>query len=230
MKPDTHKTDTGIHVLAVQCLVVVMLVAALWLMVTFGGTAAKSLGRFMKKMLKDNSIAAAVSGLSEQNPSLDAEEDEPQVVMTGARYVSPPSAEITDSAAHLPIDPSSGHITSLYGKRDNPTAAGEEFHKGIDIGANAGTPIASPGFGMVVDTGTDKWYGNYLIIACGTTEYKFGHCQELYVKRGDTVQRGETVAAVGHSGNATGSHLHVEIRQDGELIDPAQIFSLNDYD
>ena len=99
------------------------------------------------------------------------------------------------------------------------------LHSGIDIPADQGTVILAAADGTVTETGFDPVRGNYLILDHGdglTTLY--AHCRNVDVKEGDTVQDGEMVAAVGSTGMSTGSHLHFEVRQDGEAQNPVAYF------
>ena len=100
-----------------------------------------------------------------------------------------------------------------------------KLHSGIDIPAEQGVVILAAADGTVTETGFDPVRGNYLILDHGdglTTLY--AHCRNVDVKEGDTVQDGEMVAAVGSTGMSTGSHLHFEVRQDGEAQNPVAYF------
>lgn len=117
--------------------------------------------------------------------------------------------------------PSDGEITSVYGYRVHPILGYTRFHSGVDFGVDYGSPIRAADSGVVIFAG---WYGGYgqaVIIDHGsnlTTLY--AHTSELYVSEGQTVQRGQVVAAVGSTGLSTGPHLHFEVRLDGETDDP----------
>ena len=100
-----------------------------------------------------------------------------------------------------------------------------KLHSGIDIPAEQGVVILAAADGTVTETGFDPVRGNYLVLDHGdglTTLY--AHCRNVDVKEGDTVQDGEMVAAVGSTGMSTGSHLHFEVRQDGEAQNPVAYF------
>jgi murein DD-endopeptidase MepM/ murein hydrolase activator NlpD len=119
------------------------------------------------------------------------------------------------------LNPVSGPITSNFGYRQHPILGSSRFHAGTDFGVPQGTPILAADSGTVI---VAEWYGGYgnaVIIDHGnglTTLY--GHCSELYVSVGQGVQRGQTIAAVGSTGLSTGPHLHFEVRQQGEPVDP----------
>ena len=96
-------------------------------------------------------------------------------------------------------------------------------HLGIDIWASTGTPIYAADNGVVITSGwTDSGYGYYIIVdhQNGIVTV-YAHCSELYASVGDTVQKGEVIAAVGSTGNSSGPHLHFEVRVQGEKVDPA---------
>jgi len=117
--------------------------------------------------------------------------------------------------------PSNGPITSSFGWRLHPVLGYNRFHSGMDFGAAYGSLIRAADRGTVIFAGWYGGYGNAVIIAHGngvTTLY--GHSSQLYVAEGQTVQRGQAIAAVGSTGLSTGPHLHFEVRQNGEPIDP----------
>lgn len=115
------------------------------------------------------------------------------------------------------IRPVTGTITSRYGLRSR------DNHKGIDIGANKGTPIyaAASGTVTVSQYGYSGGYGNYIILSHGNgVQTLYGHCSELCVSAGQYVSQGQLIAKVGSTGNSTGNHLHFEVRVNGVAQDP----------
>lgn len=117
--------------------------------------------------------------------------------------------------------PSLGEITSVFGWRTHPILGYQRFHAGLDIGADHGTLIHASDSGTVILAGWYGGYGNTVIIDHGggiTSLY--AHASELYVYEGQTLQRGQAIAAVGSTGLSTGPHLHFEVRENGEPIDP----------
>ena len=114
-----------------------------------------------------------------------------------------------------------GAVTSGYGPRIAPTRGGLEFHDGVDLAAPQGAPIAAAANGTVLEVGFGAGYGNYVVIQ---HEWKvkslYAHCSEIFVEEGDQVTRGETVAAVGSTGNSTGSHLHLHVEYRDRTIPP----------
>ena len=122
--------------------------------------------------------------------------------------------------------PSSGRITSGYGKRKSPTAGASSNHKGIDISASTGSSIVAAGSGTVSIATYSYSAGNYVVINHGnglSTVYM--HCSQLLVSAGDTVKAGQTIAKVGSTGYSTGSHLHFGVRKNGSYVNPSNYVS-----
>ncbi len=118
--------------------------------------------------------------------------------------------------------PSDAPTSSPFGWRVHPILGYRRFHAGLDFAASYGTTIRAADSGTVIMAGWYGGYGNAVIINHGkniTTLY--GHTSQLYVQEGQTVQRGQPIAAVGSTGLSTGPHLHFEVRRDGTPIDPA---------
>lgn len=112
---------------------------------------------------------------------------------------------------------------NLFGK--------QQFHKGVDITKPgcAGKDIVAAQAGTVIlaqKTYTPGYsYGKYIIIDHGggyTTLY--GHCSEIYVTKGQTVTKGQKIAAIGNTGNSYGAHLHFEVRINGQHTDPMKFY------
>jgi len=114
--------------------------------------------------------------------------------------------------------PVSGIISSRFGARSSIRSSA---HTGLDIATSTGTPVLAASSGTVTFSGRKGSYGNLLVIthSNGVQTY-YGHCSKLYVSAGTTVTQGQTVAAVGSTGNSTGPHLHFEIRVNGVAYNP----------
>lgn len=106
------------------------------------------------------------------------------------------------------INPTQGSLSSAFGARWS------RQHKGIDISAPAGTAILAADGGTVIYAGWMSGYGNLVQVdhANGYATY-YAHCSALYVSVGQMVAQGDTIAAVGSTGNSTGNHLHFEVRK-----------------
>jgi murein DD-endopeptidase MepM/ murein hydrolase activator NlpD len=118
----------------------------------------------------------------------------------------------------VPVD---APITSEFGWRIHPVLGTERFHSGMDFGADYGAAIIAAGPGIVILADWYGGYGNAVILDHGngiTTLY--GHGSELLVQTGQAVALGQPIATVGSTGLSTGPHLHFEVRQEGEPVDP----------
>lgn len=120
-----------------------------------------------------------------------------------------------------------GSVTSLYGYRENPTAAGTQIHRGLDIAAPAGTPIYSVQDGTVIQAvHGHASYGNYILIADDKgRETRYAHCSVLTAAEGQKVKTGDKIAEVGSTGNSTGNHLHIEIKENGQYLNPLYLLN-----
>ena len=121
------------------------------------------------------------------------------------------------------------YMSSPYGYRTHPiTGVINSFHTGMDLAASGGTPIYAAADGVVtVSTVNGGGYGQWIEIEHSDgSRTRYAHCSALYVSVGDTVSQGQTIAAVGMTGSATGNHLHFEVYMGGERVDPAGYISL----
>lgn len=84
----------------------------------------------------------------------------------------------------------------------------------------SGTSIVSAMDGKVVTAGSSTTYGKYIIIENGELRTVYAHCSKLLVKEGAEVKQGQEIAKAGHTGYATGSHLHFEVRINNNQINP----------
>ena len=101
-----------------------------------------------------------------------------------------------------------------------------QFHQGIDKPARVGTPVKSALDGEVIFVGNSGNYGLLIKIQhAGNLESRYAHLSGANVSVGDTVRSGEVIGFSGQSGNATGPHLHFEIRSGGSPIDPTSYSS-----
>ena len=124
----------------------------------------------------------------------------------------------TVQGVYLEVTPVSGTITSRFGNRESIRTSG---HTGLDIAAPYGTPIKAAADGTVTFAGYSGGYGYVVKMDNGNgIETYYAHCSRLYVSAGDTIEAGDTIAAVGSTGNSTGNHLHFEIRVNGSVINP----------
>lgn len=114
--------------------------------------------------------------------------------------------------------PVSGTITSRFGAKSSIRSS---THTGLDIAAASGTPYSAAASGTVTFAGYKGSYGNLIVIthSNGVQTY-YGHSSKIYVKVGQSVSQGQTIGAVGSTGNSTGPHLHLEVRVNGVAYNP----------
>ena len=105
-------------------------------------------------------------------------------------------------------------ITSAPGFRVDPFTGRNSWHAGTDYGAYPGTPILATGDGYVIRADWDNEFGNIVEISHPGVNMvsRYAHAQDIYVKPGQRVAKGEVIASVGSTGRSTGPHLHYEVR------------------
>ena len=112
-------------------------------------------------------------------------------------------------------------ISDEYGYRMHPTLGVQKFHNGVDFAAPSGTPILAAYGGTVVGAAYNSSMGNYVMINHGDGLYTiYMHASALYVSQGQTVSKGEQIAAVGSTGRSNEPHLHFSVRVNGEYVNP----------
>jgi murein DD-endopeptidase MepM/ murein hydrolase activator NlpD len=111
-----------------------------------------------------------------------------------------------------PSLPVSGIVTSEVGWRKDPFSGAMKYHKGTDIAAASGTSVRAVVSGVVVESGPKGGYGNAVVIKTDDgRRMLYGHNSENFVRVGDRVEMGTSIAAVGATGRATGPHVHFEV-------------------
>ena len=123
-------------------------------------------------------------------------------------------------------NPLKGQVTSRFGARESTQPIVSPYHVGIDIAANTGTVFVASMEGIVVYSGELDGYGKCIQTQIDDVLVIYGHCSKLYVNTGDTLTKGQQLGEVGATGNATGPHLHFEIRKSGRYVDPELVFVL----
>jgi len=115
----------------------------------------------------------------------------------------------------------SAKLTSGFGYRSDPFTRKSTFHAGVDIGGNTGDPVFSAGDGTVEETGRDASEGNYIVINHHNgLKTKYMHLSRIEAREGDEVVRGEKIGLMGSTGRSTGAHLHFQVMQHDEPINP----------
>ena len=133
----------------------------------------------------------------------------------GGELMNPDSTRTPTGTLQWPL-PVAGTITSQFGHRVDPITGEVSSHTGTDIACAEGTPILAAADGTVtVANSLDSWggsYGYYIQIDHGGgLETLYAHCSSICVTTDQQVQAGQVIGYVGHTGRATGSHLHFEI-------------------
>ena len=117
-----------------------------------------------------------------------------------------------------------GLLSSRYGDRVHPRGGDQRFHTGLDLRAPGGTPVYAAAAGTVTLSGASGAYGNVVLLDHGGgLQTLYAHHERNLVGVGDQVRRGQPIALVGHTGNATGDHLHFEVRWTGGTVDPRTV-------
>ncbi len=126
------------------------------------------------------------------------------------------------AAATPSLFPVFGWLTSAYGGRNDPYTDGQhEFHPGLDLSADYGTPVHATANGTVDTAGWAGDYGNAILIQHGFgISTRYGHLSRIVVHAGQVVRRGDVIGYVGATGRATGPHLHYEVLINGKTVDP----------
>jgi len=174
--------------------------------------------------LKENrgALAAAIDQLDKESDEITALIlDRIAVAEAADAKIAREEALRAARASGKMLYPSSGPITSHFGSRFHPVLGYSRFHAGTDFGAAMGSPIRAAETGIVLFSGWYGGYGNAVILDHGdgmTTLY--AHASRLNVSEGNTVRKGDTIAAIGSTGLSTGPHLHFEVRKSGEPVDP----------
>lgn len=114
-------------------------------------------------------------------------------------------------------------VSSGFGKRRNPFGKRtSENHSGLDISAKSGTPVYAMLPGEVAHVGYDQRSGNYIKLRHGSFTVIYCHLiRKPDIRAGSRVVPGQIVAHVGSTGRSTGPHLHITLKRNGRLLDPA---------
>lgn len=130
-----------------------------------------------------------------------------------ARPAAKPARQLKPGVYGWPVN--GGVVTSPFGIR------GKRQHNGIDIGSPEGTPVYAAADGKVVFSSKNGDYGLLVVIQHSDNSFTiYAHNSKNLVKEGMVVKKGKKIAEVGKTGNATGPHLHFEIRIGAKAVDP----------
>lgn len=136
----------------------------------------------------------------------------------GRHEVLPYQSSFSEETPSIwPVNHPSMRISSPFGE----IRSGDRHHKGIDLAVPEGTPVVAAASGKTSFSGWQGAYGNIIIINHGKgLETAYAHLKRCLKRAGEYVRRGEKIGLVGATGNATGPHLHYEVRRDGVPVNP----------
>lgn len=194
---------------------------------------ARSYGVPLESLARENAIddAAAISegqAIFIPNATAEVAVPEPDAELPPSQHRSKQPLGRLARAAPRPLDPAArgtemawpvrGVLFSGFGAR------ARDQHDGIDLAAPEGTAVVAAAPGTVLFSGEQRGYGKIVLVghagALGDVVTVYAHNSENLVASGDRVDRGEVIARVGHTGNATGPHLHFEVRVGARPRDP----------
>jgi hypothetical protein len=137
---------------------------------------------------------------------------------------TPPASAVSSSPAGMTYPLTvRAVVTQTYGPH-----AGGTFHPGIDLAAPAGTPVLAATNGAVIYAGWETGYGNYICVqATAVLSTCYAHLAVITVTVGESVTAGQQLGLEGATGDATGPHLHFEVRINGQTVDPAPYLPVN---
>ncbi len=176
-------------------------------------------------------VASGLTLISVSGPA-STSDDNPDRASRQASHLFPtavsPPTQNTIMARPDWTAPSKAELSDTYGPRDWRDG---EMHYGIDFAADQGVVNVAAHDGTVTFAGTRPGYGKLVTIDDGDGVVSwYGHHSKLAVTEGDTVRTGDPIGLAGDTGDATGPHLHFEIRIGGKPVDPLPFFSAHGID
>ncbi|MDC0598576.1 peptidoglycan DD-metalloendopeptidase family protein [Gammaproteobacteria bacterium] len=125
---------------------------------------------------------------------------------------------------------SRGWMSSPYGRRIDPFTGNLAWHQGVDFATGSlGVDVSTVASGVVTYAGERQGYGLMVEVSHGNGyETLYAHGQEILVKPGDIVKKGQVIALSGSSGRSTGPHVHFEVHKNGRVVDPASYIQRTD--
>lgn len=174
----------------------------------------------------DDKISVNAEKLEELIARAEEAKRQQQISSTGGGGGTAGASQIIGNG-QLAWPTTSTRVTSSYGYRVAPVPGATSWHDAIDIGAPVGTPVYAADSGKVITAkyGYNGGRGYYVMIDHGNgiiTRYQ--HLSEFYVSVGDTVTRGQNIAAVGNTGASSGPHLDFAVYVNGQTVDPMQFY------
>ncbi|MFP4643204.1 MAG: peptidoglycan DD-metalloendopeptidase family protein [Spirochaetales bacterium] len=143
-----------------------------------------------------------------------------ELFIPGARMRS---TELRLILGELFISPTSGRMSSGFGTRPDPFTGRRSFHNGVDWSNIPGTKVVASMAGRVVEVGTNRIYGRYVIVEHPEGfQSMYGHLGSVDVSKGQRVSQRQRVGTMGNTGRSTGPHLHFSLFENGRPVDPLQ--------
>jgi murein DD-endopeptidase MepM/ murein hydrolase activator NlpD len=161
-------------------------------------------------------LLAAFDRMQSGSPAAPPPAEAPSAI---APETTAPSISSADAADVPAVD---GRVTSHFGWRRDPFTGRAKFHRGVDLAAAYGAEVQAARAGRVVFSGEQGGYGNTVVVEHQDgTKSRYAHLSAILVGSGTVVGAGEAVGRAGHSGRATGTHVHFEITTaDGRPVAP----------
>lgn len=237
---------TRTMIVTLAALAVLAAAVVVLLMISFAGkhterARIRELEAELAAARQDIQVAGQLAGELDQMRAV----QEKLLIMLGVEYAAPvgtdslaawlndePSSaeESMQRAASVALSPgpdrwpAKGFVTREF--ISGNIAKGVKPHLGIDIAGPLDAPVTATAPGVVARTGTDDFLGNFVEIRHGLGYLTvYGHLSRIAVGRGDRIEAGQVVAYMGETGQATGPHLHFEIWQQGEAVDPRTVLA-----
>jgi len=139
-------------------------------------------------------------------------------------YFTADGKSVRKALMSTPID--GARLSSGFGMRKHPVLGYNKMHKGIDFAASPGTPIYAAGDGTIEYIGKWSSYGNYIRIRHNSSiKTAYAHMKGFAgdMKAGGRVKQGQVIGYVGTTGRSTGPHLHYEVLQNGNQVNPRSV-------
>lgn len=160
--------------------------------------------------IENNIEAETETVIEEPQVELTQEEKDVQEILAEYSFINPLSSSV---------------VTSEFGERESENPQVTPNHTGIDLGEYLGTTIIASMEGIVTQVSSEGDYGKHIRIENNDVTTLYAHCNEILVNEGDYIMQGQEIATVGETGNATGPHLHFEIRKEDRYINPRLIIN-----
>jgi murein DD-endopeptidase MepM/ murein hydrolase activator NlpD len=165
-----------------------------------------------------DAIGPKLSPADELNRLSDAVKEQTQRLVALERLMSRAGKAVAALPSRWPVR---GAVNSEFGMRQSPWTSEPEFHSGLDIRADRGTPIYAPAAGTVAYAGNGQDYGTTIILDHGQNlRSLYGHLSKVNVQNGQRVERGAVIGWTGNTGRSSGPHLHYEILVRGQAVNP----------